>query len=477
MKTSWWLNAASRLYPKAWRVRYGREFDGLLNEVEPRWTYIVDVLRGAVMMQMRTLSSNLKLVSAVAVAGAVVALGVSFLLPGRYVSSAVVQAGGGDDPQTLNRIQRAWQDVASRRSLAELIQRPKLDLYRAKRNREPLEDVIEGMKKLDLKIEILNLRGAFRVSFMYPDRYKAQAVVDALTQKVREASRAGWTATPANLPQAPAAPDRLTLLIWGLGMGLLTGVVASFIRWRARWTMKVVGCGLAGCLIAAALSWLVPNRYTSSATLRVLPAPNAKGETGYIQEAEMAAWLAKKERDIFSDESLYEIIQRPALDLYHGKREDQPIKTVVGLMRKDLNVEAPHSHSAFTLSFTYSDRFKTQAAVSALVSKIVDSEVVVIEADLMAYHPPRSGSYDCASKTGNLYAECITSYLGPIFPAEETLRRPRTAESIEVLDPASLPETPAGPNRELVAGIGLFAGLFLGAYALRRKPGLTLKPA
>jgi hypothetical protein len=120
----WWLGVMAKLYPKAWRARYGVEFACLLDGVDPRWTDVVDVLRGAAMMQLRTLSSYLKLVGAVAVAGVIVALVASFVLPGLYVSSAVIQAGSIEDPQTSDRIQHAWEDVTSRSSLSELIQRP-----------------------------------------------------------------------------------------------------------------------------------------------------------------------------------------------------------------------------------------------------------------------------------------------------------------------------------------------------------------
>ena len=478
-----WLALAARLYPKPWRDRYAREFDALLDDVQPRWTDVVDVLRGAAMMQVRTLSSYLKLVGAVAVAGGLVAVALSFIWPNSYLSSAVIQPAAAGKPDTVDRLHRAWQDATSRRSLSEIIQRPQLDLYKSERNRQPLEDVIEEMKK-DLRIEPLKAGGTeFRVSFSYPDLFKAQAVVDTLTQKVNDyifmTERTRWVVAPASLPDAPIQRDRLAFMLWGLGVGLLAGVVASFFRWRAKWTMKVMGFGMAGCVIAGALSLLLPNRYTSSAVLRVIPVNKADGVRRYMQETEMADWLRKKEVEILSDESLSEIIQRRTLDLYHKQRERQPLADVIDQMRRDLTVDAPHSRSEFTISFTYPDRFKSQAAVSALLTKFVDSEVIITEADLMAYHPPAKArtAENCIGKTADAYVDCITAYLGPVFPAASELRRRKGAESIDVLDPASLPETPVAPNRAVLAGAGLFAGLFLGAYAMRRKPAATLMDA
>ena len=444
----WWLSLAARLYPKLWRERYGAEFACLLDDVELRWTDLVDVLRGAAMMQVKTWSSYLKLVGAVAVAGAIVAIGVSFIWPNWYMSSAVIRADRAEDPYVVNQIHDAFTQAVSRASLSEMIQRPNLDLYRSERQREPLEDVIEEMKQ-SLRIQQLKDgdTAVFRVDFLYGDRFKAQGVVDALTKKVLGVDRARWQAGPASLPEAPIKRNRLVFMGWGLGAGLLIGVVVSLLRWRTRWTIVVAGFGLAGCAIAAGLSLLLPNWYTSRAMLRVIPAPKADGAQRYMQEPEMADWLRKKGREILSDESLSDIIQRPRLDLYHKQREQQSLKTVIAAMRKDLRIDAPHSRSEFTISFTYPDRFKAQAVLSALITKFTESEIVITEADLMAYHPPaRRAVEDCIGKTADAYVDCITAYLGPIFPAAEALRRRKGAESIDVLDAASLPETPVAPD-------------------------------
>ena len=47
----------------------------------------------------------------------------------------------------------------------------------------------------------------------------------------------------------------------------------------------------------------------------------------------------------------------------------------------------------------------------------------------------------------------------------------RLGPHIEVLDAASLPQTPASPNRAVMAGLGLLAGLLAGALMFwRRRP-------
>src|SRR3954470_15547161 len=86
-----WIVLAARLYPRAWRHRYGEEFDALVEDMRPSWRQFSDVTRGAVQMQIRTGASYLKVVGVLAVAGAIAAAAMSFRVPTRYVSSAVIQ--------------------------------------------------------------------------------------------------------------------------------------------------------------------------------------------------------------------------------------------------------------------------------------------------------------------------------------------------------------------------------------------------
>ena len=136
-------------------------------------------------------------------AGLVISCVVAFLMRNTYVSSAVMritppQISQEIVPAVLNaqmaeRIGQMQQEILSRASLSELIQRPTLNLYRRERDSQPLEDVIERMRTRDIQIGIINLAGqgnrpasAFRVSFAYDDRFKAQAVVQALINRFME---------------------------------------------------------------------------------------------------------------------------------------------------------------------------------------------------------------------------------------------------------------------------------------------------
>jgi polysaccharide chain length determinant protein (PEP-CTERM system associated) len=138
-------------------------------------------------------------------AGLVVAVVVAFLWPDTYVSQAVMRITPPTISQNLvptvvnmqmqQRLQQMQQEILSRTSLSELITRPSLDLYRKERAKYPLEDIIQDMRNKSIKIQTVEVAGggsggriasAFTISFSYPDRFKAQAVVRDLVTKFTE---------------------------------------------------------------------------------------------------------------------------------------------------------------------------------------------------------------------------------------------------------------------------------------------------
>lgn len=231
-----WLRTAARLYPKRWRERYSAEFDALLNELQPVGKDVLDVLSGAVLMHAKMISRQVYLAGGMALAGMLVAGAVAYSRPPQYESTSVIHIASTevDNPRTKEWLTDGWREVVSQASLAEVIQRPKLDLFRRDRRRKPLEDVIEEMKDKSVFVDIRRERDrseTFRISFVYPDPWKAQAVANALTVKMGEARRSiggpGIQMTPAEVPLA-LRPNVLLFLAWGLAIGLATGGVTNY---------------------------------------------------------------------------------------------------------------------------------------------------------------------------------------------------------------------------------------------------------
>ncbi len=174
----------ARLYPAAWRERYAAEFDALIDDMRPQWHDLFNVPLGALRMQMGT-RNYLKIAAFAGLAGALVAGVCALTIEDRYMSTAVVRftfAGlaDGNRQGTLDRLARMKREVLSRNSLAEMMAQPALDLYAEDRKRMALEDVVENMRR-GLRINLLeggNWRATtFETSCMYPDKFKARAVV------------------------------------------------------------------------------------------------------------------------------------------------------------------------------------------------------------------------------------------------------------------------------------------------------------
>jgi polysaccharide chain length determinant protein (PEP-CTERM system associated) len=139
-------------------------------------------------------------------AGLVISVVVAFLWPDTFVSSALMQITPqlvssrlvpNDVTQLLSdRLTQMEEEILSRSSLTELITRPSLNLYPKERSQKPLEDIVQDMRK-NIKIGFPELGagggssdrhgvGAFLISFRYTDRYKCQNVVRELVSKFTE---------------------------------------------------------------------------------------------------------------------------------------------------------------------------------------------------------------------------------------------------------------------------------------------------
>ena len=145
-------------------------------------------------------------------AGLVIAVVVAFLWPDTFVSTAVMRitpqqiserlVPSNISTQMAERLMSMQQQIESRTQLQELIQRPSLNLYPKERQRKPMKDVIEQMRKA-IKITILDsgnqqqrFASAFEISFSYADLYKAQAVVRELVSNLPKKPTTSFASRP-----------------------------------------------------------------------------------------------------------------------------------------------------------------------------------------------------------------------------------------------------------------------------------------
>ena len=455
----------AKLYPQPWRERYGEEFDALLEDVEPEWKQFLDVLGGALKMQLTT-GGTWKWIAAFAAIGAITAVAWSFRVPPRYVSSAVLQmVAEPDSEQTGDRtaanLPNLLSQVLSRDRLSEIIQRPHLDLYKRKRQQAPMGDVVEQMRH-DLLIRQRPMeRGngtiAFEISYSYSDREKTQATVRelvaqfmedtldlqrrraALWQKVWQRVAPGGerieVLDSASLPERSSSPNRLMFVTAGLGIGLVFGLLVVQTLRQPRRTVKVAALSLAGCVLALAFSFLIHDRYLSTAVMRFTP-PLAPKEVAGTWASEPAV------EKVLSRTSLAEIIQKPSLNLYPNERTQFSMEDLIGKMCRDTQIKSlsRSEGSPFSIVFVYPDRYKAQLVVRELVTRFVEQNIRDQEAR--------------AASQPEEFRKMIELRLGP---------------NLAVLDPPSLPETPIWPNRRVIAFGGLLMGLLAGAIVARRR--------
>ena len=163
----------------------------------------------------------------------------SLAIPDRYVSDAVIDAGGADPESVALTQQRTF----TRKRLQALI--GKHHLYASDVARLPAEDVIEMMQR---NIHVTGVKVAksgkrwFRLGFQYSDPAVAQRVTADLTSAiVEEQARANppggaySVADSASKPDdGPVFPNRTVIALMGLAGGSLTGGAWALLRRRRR---------------------------------------------------------------------------------------------------------------------------------------------------------------------------------------------------------------------------------------------------
>jgi len=467
-----WMLLAVKLYPRTWRERYGEEFQALLEDVNPGWRELADVAGGALKMQITHGITPLKTIAALAVAGMVVAAAASFAVPRRYVSSAVVrippQAGSA-------QIEGIETEVLSRSNLTSLIAGP-LDLYRGERRQMAIEDVVFEMRR-DIQVRYMeaaspNGAPALAISFAYPDKEKAQAVVrkvateivswNAMAKRNRdERWRAMWPSDPlpasqdfeilsmASLPEKPVSPNRFGFAACGLGAGLALGLLTALIMRWPKSGLRMAGFGVAGGALAFGLSLFCPMTYTSTTVLRLEP-PSGVPErlVSAVSGGPAAQQFQRLAGEVFSTASLAKILQDPRFDLYPKERARKPLEEVAGIMRRNIAFRPMSSQTepaggprAFSISFSYSNRRTARAVVQELTSRFIKQNVI----DTMARMEERK-NHEASKEAERGFGEYL-----------------------DILDAPSL--LPVAPNHSAIAEAGLALGLLFGALAprLRRR--------
>lgn len=248
------IKALISLYPQSWRTRYENEFEALLNDVSPTWRTLFDVLGGAIKMQLK-IWGPIRTMSLCAAIGVIASMAYSWTIPTKYLSRAILKTDAPD------RIPSALVSIEGRAPLARIINEE--GLYPDLRAKEPLEDIIESMKRNDIRIHQI-APSAFEVAFAANDPELARRVTNRL-------SAAFMTSMNAELldPASPAnrnSPRRSRAIWMGLTLGAIVGAWIASLQLLKVWKLAAA-MGIAGAVLCAAISYVIPDRYQSTGVL------------------------------------------------------------------------------------------------------------------------------------------------------------------------------------------------------------------
>ena len=283
----------AKIYPAAWRERYGDEFQGLIEDKALRMRDLFDVLRGGLKMQL-TSRWFFRVALPCALVGVVVALLIFFSTPRLYSSGTTMvlsspyssSAGGTGEqmkPADAAFFNRELAPIVAgalgdRDAMTAIIQR--YNLYPAERAKMPLDDVIRKMQeairvfplstsRADAEIHRAEqtpgramtkfddakryIRGGFVVQFAYPDARVAQHVdaevvrlivrknlMRAMSQPQAEAQLQADLLEVIDAPNLPTKPIGQPLIV-KCGIGLLGGLLCGF-------ALILVGAGAPKCI-------------------------------------------------------------------------------------------------------------------------------------------------------------------------------------------------------------------------------------
>jgi succinoglycan biosynthesis transport protein ExoP len=446
-------------------------------------------------------------------AGLVVASVVAFAIPNTYISTAMVRISAAQMSQTVmpsvlsqeiaDRINSMEQDILSRPSLAELVQRPALDLYKSERNRQPLDDVIEKMRTKDIKIQVVSAYGEkqtnkadgamFAISFAYPDRNKAKAVVEALVARFMDSDSSGQKTSiemttsflQDQVSQARQELDRLNSDLTDFrkqNVGRLPEELST--NGQALASLENQRASINGALDRDAeekISYLNQvDQFTSmEKTFGLLATQSADDPTGQGR--------SERVRDL--SRSISEVDMKLST-LHQQYTEQHPDviaaeATLADLRRQMKQAEAddeketaakPAKHQNPIVATQLNEyRLKAENARSALKALEVDrlaklKQLDQVNGEITQFQgrleqgPANEQKYVqllSDQKEANQHYQDLVARESLAEQNKEAQNR-KAGETLEVVDPPSLPTSPSAPNRWLIVGVGFAMGAALG---------------
>jgi polysaccharide chain length determinant protein (PEP-CTERM system associated) len=438
------------------------------------------------------------------VAGVVIA----FMWPDTYVSTAVIKVVPPQVPEALvqtnlnqdmtNHVMSMAQSILSRSNLTNMINT--LNLYPKERAREPMEDIIEQMQSKDVKIggvdqQVVGREAvtAFQISFRYSNRLIAQKVCEDIvsrfvSQNVQERSQASRSTTEFLEGQFDDARRKLEEAEQRLSEFRIKNMGRLPDQMNSNQT-QLSSLQLQMTTLDAAISRINQDKLLSENQLRILKDRynSIRQATGADQSpaaADANDRIADKERQIVSLENTLAVLRERYKDSYPDvqramgllaqarkdrdalvkQRADKPPDAATAaprpaagnreLMDLDADIRRIEGEIA-AKDLELKDRQKEMAQLADnirnLETRIEGVPVGEKEySDLLRDRDLAREQYDEMNAKKNK-SEMATK-----------LENTRQGETLDILDPASLPQTPTEPKRPVIIAVATALGFAVG---------------
>jgi polysaccharide chain length determinant protein (PEP-CTERM system associated) len=445
-------------------------------------------------------------------AGLVISVVVAFLWPDTYQSVAVMRI----NPQTVSaqlvpstvsiqmaqRLEQLRTQLLSRSSLTTIITDQKFQLYKKLRDHAPLEDAIDQMQK-DVRMDPLDRDAsgdrryatAFRVQFSYSDRRVAQAVVGELVSRLTAQNVQVTTESAANTSEfmkseVTEAKDKLDKLMSDIAafraahQGSLpensgtNGILLANLQARI---------GQAGDRLSQmqqqknSLETSLNNRVEARALLeRTDDATPTNSQTVKSQN------LINLDSRIHEMEIALTALQEQYQDKYPAVTTAQAqLKTLRDARDREqakLDAEQSGAPPEPTKGLTLQQK-ATMAAIDGEVASLktqignvdltidnITKEKVALEKEIRAVQERIDASPVVDQQAAQLQQDQTLAKeryeelkkRQEMSQTTQNLEERGWGETLDVLDPASLPQSPAQPNRYEIAAAGIGLGLMVG---------------
>ncbi|MFB3827781.1 MAG: GumC family protein [Bryobacteraceae bacterium] len=447
-------------------------------------------------------------------AGLVISVVVAFFWPDTYISTAVMRITPQAVPEHLvpsnintqiaERLSSMQTEILSRTNLSDLIQKPSLDLYKRDRQRKPMEDIVEEMRK-NVKIVLLDVssaqtrtRGAsaFQISFAYPDRYKAQAVVRELVTKFTEQNitvlrnQASQTVSflDSEVKTAKETLDRLDNELTQFkteNQGRLPEQLQSNLQ-----ALNALQLQLASVNEAI-------NRNGQEKLMLETQLQNLRNQMSFVNanmEETVASQTVKNERLIQLNRTVLEAetALSAARETYTDDHPDiKSLRARLSVLKRERDALEKEELKAATTSASGPRKVVNPNMARSLEDikssiALLQTQVQAKDMDIEARVKQQSelnrqiqayqARIEVSPANEQRYAALMRDYAIAKAKYEEMARKKeasdtalnleerKAGENLEVLDPPSLPEQPAEPNRLVIAAVGIGIGLVVGLF-------------